>query len=477
MIQHRKRAPRRLQRRLTATFIAVAAISAGLVAVVTILLAREYRWRALRDDAQGETRLAIALGPADLGTASFDRFLEIYEQRSDAHVIAVEGERTLSSSQDLTGDDIPPELREVGDEPVLVETRTNGEPMLVSGVSGRDGVRYYVFFSLHQYRDGLAELVRAAALAWIGTLAIAGCVGWLIARHTLRPVRMVAGAADAIAGGDFRARLDASAEDELGVLSRSFNNMADEVERLIGRLELSAERERRFSADVAHELRTPLTGMSAAATVLERRLDDLPESARQPAAILIADAGRLRRLVVELLELATLDRADAAPSSTALDLGLAVSTVIDDAQERRSADIDVKIDDGVAVLADPGAIRRILANLIDNATKHGGGQVTIHGRVDPMNRNHVRIDVVDQGPGIAPDELERIFDRFHKADPSRSTGGSGLGLAIARKYARLQDGQLSASNEPGGGARFTLLLPRASTRHHPERVGGPSDSS
>jgi two-component system sensor histidine kinase MtrB len=428
---------------------------------VTILLAREYRWQALRDDAESETVLAVALGPAELGTTSFDRFLDLYEQRSDAHVIAVQDGRTLSSSGDLTDDDIPAGLVEVGSQPVLVEARTNGEAMLVSGAAGRDGVRYYLFFSLRQYRDGLAELVRAAALAWTGTVAVAGCVGWLIARHTLRPVRTVAEAADAIAGGNFGARLSTAGDDELGVLSRSFNNMADEVERLIGRLEFSADRERRFSADVAHELRTPLTGMSAAATVLERRIDELPERMRQPAAILVNDVSRLRRLVVELLELASLDRTDAAPSLATLNLRLAVSTVIDDAAERRAAAIDVDVDDGVEVLADPGALRRILANLIDNALKHGGRRVSIRGVVDGADRRTVRLDVVDHGPGIPPDELERIFDRFHKVDPSRSAGGTGLGLAIARKYAGLQNGQLSASNEPGGGARFTLSLPRA----------------
>jgi two-component system sensor histidine kinase MtrB len=439
----------------------VAAVSAGIVAVVTIVLAREYRWRALRDDAVSETRLALAIGPDDLATASFDRFLELYQRRSDAHVVAVQDSRTLSSSSDFTIDDIPSNLDEIGEEPTLVETDTNGEPMLVSGAIGSDGVSYYLFFSLRQYRDSLAELIRAAALAWGCTVAIAGGVGWLIARRTLRPVRVVAAAADAIAAGNLQARLDADSDDELGVLSRSFNNMADEVERLIDRLESSAERERRFSADVAHELRTPLTGMSAAAAVLDAQCDALPPSTRKPAEILINDVARLKQLIVELLELATLDANEPPATVASLDLATAVHTVIGDAQQRRHADIRVDVADGIAVRADPFALRRILGNLIDNATVHGGGRISVRGQVDAADQDRIRVEVIDCGPGIAPDELGRIFERFHKTDRSRASGGSGLGLAIARKYARQQGGQLTASNEPEGGARFTLYLARS----------------
>jgi two-component system sensor histidine kinase BaeS len=110
------------------------------------------------------------------------------------------------------------------------------------------------------------------------------------------------------------------------------------------------------------------------------------------------------------------------------------------------------------VRSDPVRLRRILANLLDNAVVHGGGTVWVRARSDG---DEVSVDVLDEGPGIADGELETIFDRFHKSDHSRASGGSGLGLAIAREYARSQGGSLTARNRPGDGACFTLTLPAA----------------
>jgi signal transduction histidine kinase len=167
----------------------------------------------------------------------------------------------------------------------------------------------------------------------------------------------------------------------------------------------------------------------------------------------------LRDLVLELLELSRLDAATESPALVPLHIRAAVDAVVASARLRRDADVDIDIEPSLQVLSDPVRLRRILANLIDNAIVHGGGTVQVHAR--PVE-DEVLVDLIDDGPGIADDELDKIFDRFHKPDRSRATGGSGLGLAIAREYARSQGGALTVRNEPGHGARFTLTLPAAS---------------
>lgn len=471
----RARPPRRFRRRLTAAFVIVAAVSAGIVAVVTYVLAREYRWRTLQTTATEETRFALALAPLDLDAASFDRFVDVYEVRSDAHIVAITGDQVLSSS-DLGIDDIPGAFADLGDRPMLVESDVAGRPMLVSGAEARDGDRYFLFISLEQLYDSLGELARAAALSWFGTLLAAGAIGSVVARRALLPLATTAATAEAIAGGDLDARLPAGSTDEVGVLASSFNHMADEVQQLIDRLAEAAERERRFTADVAHELRTPLTGMSASAALLAEHLGELPPAARRPADILVHDVERLRQLVTELLELAQLDAATDDPHLVPLDLAAAVTAIIAGADDRRSADVTCEMPDGLMVEAEPFALRRILGNLIDNAVRHGGGAITVRARTDAPGPGLVRIDVIDDGPGIRPDELPMIFQRFHKSDGSRSSGGSGLGLAIAHEHAVRQGGELTAGNEKGRGARFTLILRQAATHPtpHEDQHDGPS---
>jgi two-component system sensor histidine kinase MtrB len=154
-------------------------------------------------------------------------------------------------------------------------------------------------------------------------------------------------------------------------LATSFNHMADEVQDLIDRLATAADRERQFTADVAHELRTPLTGLAASAAILRDQLDSLPPGSQRAAAILVADVERLRDLVLELLELSRLDAATEPPAVGPLRIRAAVNAVIASAHQRRTASIDLNIDPDLMVSADPARLRRILANLIDNAIVHG----------------------------------------------------------------------------------------------------------
>jgi two-component system sensor histidine kinase MtrB len=198
--------------------------------------------------------------------------------------------------------------------------------------------------------------------------------------------------------------------------------MAEALEEKIRALSEAQARERRFTSDVAHELRTPVTALAAEASLLGDQLERMPLEAKRPAQLLVEDVGRLRRLVEELMEIS---RFDAEPG---------------------------------VVETDPRRVERILSNLIENAVAHGGRDVAVRvGRDD----TDAFVEVRDRGPGIAPEHLEHVFERFYKADPARGGGGSGLGLAIALENARLLGGRIDAWSEIGVGSRFTLRLPVA----------------
>lgn len=461
------RTAHRFRRRLTAAFVLVAAASAGLLAVTTFTAAREYRQRNFQKDSLDETRVALALAPSNFDEASFERLLAAYETRSEAAIVATDGSTTLTSSIDLDLFDVPADLRdEASTEPTAVEADVHGRSTLVVGATGRSDVRYYFFFSLEQLRDSLDELARVSAAGWVVTVLLAGAVGRAVARKTLRPVGAAASAAEAIAAGDLDTRLPVAGGDEFGALSASFNHMADELQATIDKLERAATRERQFTADVAHELRTPLTGMSASAALLADQLDELPSSMHRSAAVLIGDVDRLRALVLELLELSRLDAGTDPVDAEPLRIADAMEAVVAAARSRRHARVEVDADPDAVVRAEPVRLGRILGNLLDNAVSHGAGVVRVRAR---REGDDVLIDVVDDGPGIDEADLPHVFERFFKSDRSRASGGSGLGLAIAREQARAHGGELSAGNEPGAGARFTLRLRAGSLEREAEQ--------
>lgn len=453
------RPPHRFRRRLTAAFVLVAAVAGGVVASVTFVLAREYRWLNLRSQTVEEARVALALAPARLDESSFARLQALYEPRAGADMVVVAGSDTFSSSPAYGAGDIPEELVPgTAAEPATAKVRIAGQSTLVVAATGPGRNDYYFLFSLEQLEQSLSELARVALAAWAVTVGGAGLVGQVVARATLRPVADVARAAQAVAAGDLGARLPTTGSDEFGALAASFNNMADEVQRLVTQLRDAAARERRFTADVAHELRTPLTGLSATASVLEEMIGDLPPTARRAATVLVADVRRVRDLVVELLELARLDSGADTVTAEPLRAHDAVKAVVASTENRRQAGIAIDVAPDLEVLAEPARLRRIFGNLIDNAVLHGAEPVQVRAhREGPA----VVIEVADTGAGIAPDDLTRLFDRFYKSDEARAQTGSGLGLAIAREHARALGGEVWAGNNDSGGASFFVRLPAA----------------
>lgn len=338
---------------------------------------------------------------------------------------------------------------QLGDRPVLI-TAARRPP------SGPD---FYFLFDSSGVEAAINQLARALVAGGLTLVALAALAAGWTARRLLRPVATAANAAERIATGDLSARLPAESSDEFGHWAASFNRMAAALEDKVLQLQAARAREQRFVADVSHELRTPLTALVGEAALLREHIAALPGDTRRVGELLVADVARLRMLVDDLIEVSRFDAGAETTEAGELELGAFVTSLT----ESRLPGARLSLPDRpVVVVSDRRRIERVLGNLLDNARLHGGSrevEVEAHLQVDADGTNELVLAVADRGPGVAADELSRIFERFHKSDPSRHQGGSGLGLAIAREHARLLGGTLEASLRPGGGLRVELRVP------------------
>jgi signal transduction histidine kinase len=292
-------------------------------------------------------------------------------------------------------------------------------------------------------------LLCGLAAALVASLALTAS----LVRRVLAPVQALTAGARALAAGRLDARVPAVRRDELGELARSFNAMAEALER-------NEEVRRDLVSDVAHELRTPLAGARAA---IEAAQDGLVPADAAFLASLQEDVGALARLVDDLqqLSLAQAGALRLVPTRVALAevVGRVVDAVRPDAA-RRSLTLRANVPAGLLARADTDRVQQIVRNLVTNALAHARTAILLSA-ADADGA--VALSVADDGEGVPSEAAARVFDRFFRADASRSraTGGTGLGLAIARQLAGLMGGTLELQNRPGTGATFVLTLPRA----------------
>jgi two-component system sensor histidine kinase MtrB len=449
--------PGRLRRRLAIAFVLVAGVSAGALALGSYLLVRQARLSDSLDRAKSEAEfdLVLAQGFQPLSAQKkISDLLTSFEQKR-VHVVLI-AHGTAVASNTTFDPEIPVQLRAVAGEGQLGYQRvTSGRRhlLLVGGRIPGAADELYVVVDESRIVGDLGQLRNVLVLGWLAVTMIAGLVGTVLARRTLEPVAEASEAARKVAEGLMQTRLPVGAEDEFGAWASSFNEMADALEAKIAALSEAQARERRFTSDVAHELRTPLTALVAEASLLAERLADMPEVARRPAELLIQDVSRLRRLVDELMEVSRFD----AGAETVRPEPVALRALADAVIRSRGWGGQVAVDGPeLTLVTDRRRVERILSNLVGNAVEHGGRDVRIRVRIESAD---AVIEVADDGPGVGLEHLPHLFDRFYKADPSRSTGGSGLGLAIARENARLLGGDVEVWSELGAGTRFTVTLP------------------
>jgi len=295
-------------------------------------------------------------------------------------------------------------------------------------------------------------------LATVGLLlALLAGVAVAASRRVLLPVRRLAQAARRMSGGDLSVQIEPKGHDELAQLTTTFNDMAAALEDKIGELQRMEARARQFAGDVSHELRTPLTAMTAVADILPGH-PGLTGDAAAAAQLVSQEIRHLNRLVHDLIEISRFDAGTAQLVSDNTDVAAAVAACL---RARGWADVVTDIPAGLTMPLDRRRFDVILANLIGNALCHGRPPVTVQASIQPTDDGEqLALLVRDHGPGIPPDALPHVFERFYKADTARARSeDSGLGLAIACENTRLHGGHIEAANHPGGGALFTLRLP------------------
>ncbi len=307
---------------------------------------------------------------------------------------------------------------------------------------------------------GLTDDVREARRVLVASLELGipvvalllGALVFALVGRTLRPVEAIRREVDEIDGSRLERRVpDPGGDDEVARLAATMNRMLD-------RLDDSAQRQKRFVADASHELRGPLARMRAGLEV------DLPRAERaglgdvQQAAL--DDAAELERLVDDLLELARLDEGRGLERRVAVDLDDIVLREVPRMRDAAGPQFDLTQVSSAQVVGDPAQLVRVIRNLLDNAARHANGQVIVSlGEVG----TRAVLTIADDGPGIAPADRQRIFERFTKLDDARTAGtGSGLGLAITRQIVGVHGGTISVDGSSIGGTRMVVSLPAAS---------------
>jgi signal transduction histidine kinase len=340
-----------------------------------------------------------------------------------------------------------------------------GAPSLVVGGRASAGPVFYFVFPAESIDHALEQLRAGLIVAALIAFGLALGTAGLVARGILRPVHSGSLAASRIAAGDLSARVPAGGADEFARWAAEFNRMADSLSSTIDRLVRSEAQNRRFVAEVSHELRTPLTALVAEASLIEPSLEGLSPEARRAGELLIVDVRRLRALVDDLMEVSRFDAHAEELQLEPVDLGRVVGSIV--ASRLPDAIVSAPAE-AVMIESDVRRIDRIVGNLLDNARTHAPGaavEVTVSYEGIASERGvaagaaTARVVVADRGPGVAPEAMPRLFERFYKADPSRRGGSSGLGLAIAAEHAALLGASLIAEARPGGGLMVTLTLP------------------
>ncbi|MCG8350281.1 MAG: ATP-binding protein [Chloroflexales bacterium] len=477
-----------LRSRLTLTHTLVALLTVVLVVLLASgLIVRAYREFSQQQAVLFSQRLAVALGQFYITNRGWDNIEQSLEQRLDAQsplagrrVIVVDRrERIVYDSVEVLqiGESLPPTfLRQQPSAPIQMPPR-------FAGRARERIVGHVIVPTTGPNNQSEPERAFLRSIIWIVVVGsgLAGGVALVVALFVsgqlTRPLRLLTQAAQRLATGERQQPLPINDRGELGDLARAFNTMTAELTR-------QEDLRRQLVADIAHELRTPLS-------VLRLQVESLADGVEQPTPQVLAslghEVGLLSHLVDDLRLLSLVDAGRLSLSIEALDAQAALERAAAVAAPRaRQAGIDLRVEpQGVLppVRADAQRLAQILGNLVENALRYTaqGGAVTLRTRAATNDglpstpqpsatsssfipRSSVIIfEVSDTGVGIASADLPHIFDRFYRADRTRTreTGGSGLGLAIVQRLVEAQGGHVSVESTPGQGTTFRVMLPVA----------------
>lgn len=453
-----------LRFRLPALFL-VGIVVSGLIATLIALAlfqnyARQQLVIKLRREANGLTKLyerqAIAANDTGARTLRFaPRQLEratgdkIFYVGADVFPDQVSGLRLLPQNEVDWRSGIPRtfEFRPPGFKRVYLAVL---EPMRLAPRSSPFGA-LIVATPKTSITSGLAPLVERLALAFVGGILVAGLLAWYFSRRITRPVLELSHAADEISRGHYDVAVPVvPGRGEIGHLADRFREMA-------ARLGLAEQQERNFLMSVSHELRTPLTAIRGHVEALREGVADDPVVRAASLDMIAGESARLERLVGDVLDLAKLEAHRFTLLQEEVDMERLCEqaySLFGEEARRRAIEYDKSFTASPTIVTDGDRVLQIISNLLSNAFRWtpNGGRVELELS---MPNGTVSVAVGDNGVGVAPEELERIFRPFWSRDDS----GTGLGLAIAHELAVALGGRIDLDSEPGRGSRFELVLP------------------
>lgn len=345
--------------------------------------------------------------------------------------------------------------------------RRHADPAIVVAVPLTNTSTQYALFlytpitGVNKTAQALEELLLYAAL--LGVLA-AGAVSFFISRSLTRPISDISQAASRFADGDFSSRSSVSGGDEIGSLGNTFNSMADSLAHI-------EQNRRDFLANISHELKTPIASIQALTEAIIDGIVDTPEGQRRYLGNILKETERIGRLISELSDLSALEAGKLSIHPQNLNLKNFLSAETDkytSLLNDKKLSWRISIPESLPLVqADPDRLSQVFANLVTNAVRYApeGSAIVLklnHGK------NFVTVSVSDSGPGIAPEDLPHIWERFYRADKSRSRhyGGSGLGLFITRNLVHAMGGDITVESLPGKGATFSFTIPVSDSKNH-----------
>jgi signal transduction histidine kinase len=317
--------------------------------------------------------------------------------------------------------------------------------------------------SVAQELEGNMAAIIIAALG-VGLL-ISALLSLILAKALVTPITNLTRAAERVAGGDFDQKLESTARDEIGTLTRTFNDMAGQLENTLDTLRRSEAMRREFVANVSHELRTPITSIRSYAETLSENVESLPrETEKEFLGVIVNESDRMTKIVQDLLTLSRFDAGSFELKMEEFSFERSVRDVynamlLEAQRHHHDFILDFKSDPGV-IRGDRARIEQVLMNFVSNAIKYtsnGGRIVLTAGRTDDV----VWASVRDNGIGIPKEEAEHVFERFYRVDKARSreSGGTGLGLSIANEIVTRLGGRIELHSRLGKGTTITMTLP------------------
>ena len=418
------------------------------------------RERAIRDAAPG---FYVEVRDPDGSTSTV-----IALQRPGDDSVALDDDQLPDPDGVPTPDD---DDRRGDDDAVFASVASTGEHGLRVRVSRQsDGSVLIIGRSLESIEDTRERLLVVLLVASAGAVAVAGVLGAWLVRIGLRPLTDVERAASQITDAELDRRVPGGGTStEVGRLATSINRMLDRLQRAMNQrehdvvtLQESEGRMRQFVADASHELRTPITATAAYAELFERGARDRPDDLERAMTGIRSETARMADLVEDLLLLAQLDE-QRPLVSTHVDLAAIAFEAVDAATAvAPDRPVRLRVDDVAFVVGDPSRLRQVLDNLLANVRTHTPPDTACSLTVRCEGDDAVVI-VADDGPGMDEIDATRAFDRFHRADASRTraSGGSGLGLSIVAAIVAAHDGTVAMASTPGDGTAVTVRIPIA----------------